>query len=77
VGLAAPAWPSFAGYRLPAKIISQTLWLYFRFPRSLWMMEETLAFCGIVVSHEMLRTGAVSLAKPFARQIHRWLPPGR
>jgi putative transposase len=29
------ACPSFAGYRFPAEIISQAVWLYFRFPLSL------------------------------------------
>ena len=28
------AWPSYAGYRFPAEIISHAVWLYFRFPLS-------------------------------------------
>jgi putative transposase len=53
--MTAPACPSFARYRFPAEIISQAVWLYFRFPLSLRMVQEMLAFRGIVVSHETLR----------------------
>ena len=44
--------PSYAGYRFPAEVISHTVWLYFRFPLSLRMVDELLAVRGIVVSHE-------------------------
>jgi hypothetical protein len=27
-----PAFPSYAGHRFPAEIISHAVWLYFRFP---------------------------------------------
>ncbi len=30
----------YAGYRFPAEVISQAVWLYFRFPLSLRMVEE-------------------------------------
>ena len=46
-----PACPSYAGYRFPAEVISHAVWLYFRFPLSLRMMDELLATCGIIVSH--------------------------
>jgi len=39
----------YAGYRFPAEVISQAVWLYFRFPLSLRMVEEMLAARGIVV----------------------------
>ena len=35
--------PIYAGYRYPAEIISYGVWLYFRFPLSLRMVEEMLA----------------------------------
>ncbi len=38
-----PACPSYAGYRFPAEIISHAVWLYFRFPLSLRMVDELLA----------------------------------
>jgi len=47
--------PRYAGYRFPPDIISYAVWLYFRFPLSLRMVEELLAFRGIVVSHQTLR----------------------
>jgi putative transposase len=50
-----PASPSYAGHRFPAEIISHAVWLYFRFPLSLRMVEEMLAAHGIIVSYETLR----------------------
>ena len=43
----------YAGHRFPPELISYTVWLYFRFPLSLRMVEEMLAFRGI--SHETIR----------------------
>ena len=45
----------YAGYRFPAEVISHAVWLYFRFPLSLRMVEEMLAARGIIVSHESVR----------------------
>ncbi len=53
-----PAAPSYAGYRFPAEIISHAVWLYFRFPLSLRMVDELLAVRRIVVSHETVRQWA-------------------
>jgi transposase-like protein len=47
--------PSYAGYRFPPEVISHAVWLYFRFPLSLRMVEEMLAARGILVSHETVR----------------------
>ena len=47
-----PACPSYAGYRFPVEIISHAVWLYFRFPLSLRMVDELLAARGIIVSYE-------------------------
>ena len=44
-----------AGYRFPAEIISHVVWLYFRFPLSLCMVDELLAARGVVVSYETVR----------------------
>ncbi len=41
----------YAGYRFPAEVISQAIWLYFRFPLSFRMAEEMLAARGIIISH--------------------------
>ncbi len=52
---ACPACPDYAGYCSPAEVISHAVWLYFRFPLSLRNVDEILAACGIVVSHETVR----------------------
>ena len=44
----------YAGYRFPAEIIGHAVWLYFRFPLGLRMVEELLAARGIIVSHNSL-----------------------
>jgi len=33
----------YAGHRFPSEVISHAVWLYFRFPLSLCMVEEMLA----------------------------------
>ena len=69
-----PACPSYAGHRLPAEIISHAVWLYFRFPLSLRMVDELLAARGIVVSYETVRQRARKFGQGFANQIRRRLP---
>ena len=69
-----PACPSYAGYRFPAEIISHAVWLYFRFPLSLRMVDELLAARGIVVSPETVRQWALKFGQGFANQIRRRLP---
>jgi len=68
-----PVCPSYAGYRFPAEIISHAVWLYFRFPLSLRMVEEMLAARGIIVSHESVRQWALKFGQDFANQIRRRL----
>src|SRR5215213_10921653 len=63
-----------AGHRYPAEIISHAVWLYFRFPLSLRMVEEMLAARGIDVSHETVRQWARKFGQSFANQIRRRLP---
>ena len=72
--MATPAFPSYAGHRFPAEIISHAVWLYFRFPLSLRMVEEMLAARGIIVSHESVRQWALKFDQDFANQIRRRLP---
>src|SRR5918912_1036251 len=64
----------YAGYRFPAEVISQAVWLYFRFPLSLRMVEEMLAARGTVVSHETVRQWALRFGQEFANRIRRRLP---
>jgi putative transposase len=69
--------PRYARHRFPAEVISYVVWLYFRFPLSLRMVEEMLAARGIEVSHETVRQWALKFGQSFATQIRRRLPaPG-
>jgi putative transposase len=69
-----PARSRYAGHRFPPEVISQAIWLYFRFPLSLRMVEEMLAARGILVSHETVRQWALKFSQAFANQIRRRLP---
>lgn len=72
--MTASAFPNYAGYRFPPEIISHAVWLYFRFPLSLRMVNELLAARGIIVSHETVRQWALKFGQGFANQIRRRLP---
>jgi putative transposase len=50
---------SYAGYRFPPDVISYAVWLYYRFPLSLRMIEELLAARGIELTYESVRRWAV------------------
>jgi transposase-like protein len=65
------AYPRYARHRFPAEVISHAVWLYFRFPLSLRMVEEMLADRGILVSHETIRRLALKLGQSFANKIRR------
>jgi len=69
-----PARSPYAGHRFPAEIISHAIWLYFRFPLGLRMVEEMLAARGIIVSHETVRQWARKFGQALANQVRRRLP---
>ena len=46
---------SYSGYRFPAEIIHQAIWLYLRFTLSYRDVEDLLAERGIVISYETVR----------------------
>ncbi len=50
--------PVYHRYRFPSEIIARAVWLYFRFPLSLRMVEDLLAARGIIVSHQTIRMWA-------------------
>jgi putative transposase len=66
--------PRYARHRFPAEVIGYAIWLYFRFPLSLRMVEEILAARGILVSYETVRQWALKFGQGFANQIRRRLP---
>ena len=69
-----PARSPYAGHRFPAEIVSHAIWLYFRFPLGLRMVEEMLAARGIIVSHETVRQWARKFGQALANQVRRRLP---
>src|SRR4051794_27374647 len=64
----------YAGYRFPAEVISQAVWLYFRFPLSLRMVEEIMAARDIVLSHKIIRQWSLKFGQEFASR-SRQRPP--
>ncbi len=69
-----PSDPRFSGYRHPAEITGTAVWLYFRFPLSLRMVEEMLAARGILVSHETMRQWALKFGREIANDLRRRAP---
>ena len=49
------------------------MWLYFRFPLSLRMVEDLLAARGAVVSHQSVRLWAEKFGRTFANEVRRRL----
>jgi putative transposase len=70
----APRDPRYAGYRYPAEVIATAVWLYFRFPLSLRMVEEMLAARGIIVSHETVRQWGLKFGSEIAERLRRRVP---
>jgi putative transposase len=62
------------GYRFPAEVIQQAVWLSIRFPLSLRMVEDLLAARGIVVNDEAVRCRAETFGRIDASKIRRRAP---
>src|SRR5438445_10478582 len=69
-----PRDPIYASHRYPAEIISYAVWLYFRFPLSLRMVEEILAARGISVTHETIRQWGLKFGREFANRMRQRAP---
>jgi putative transposase len=74
VAMTTPCSPSYAGHRFPAEVIGHAVWLYFRFPLSLRMVEEMLAARGMVVSHETVRQWGRKFGREIANNLRRRAP---
>jgi putative transposase len=61
-------------HRFPAEVISHAVWLYYRFPLSLRMVEEMLAARGIEVSHETVRQWAEKFGREYSNRLRRRAP---
>ncbi len=53
-------------HRFPPEVISYAVWLYYRFPLSLRMVEGMLAARGICVTYETVRQWGKKFGKAFA-----------
>jgi putative transposase len=62
---------SYKRHRLPPEIIAHAVWLYFRFPLSLRLVEEMLLKRGILVSYETVRRWALKFGPDYARRLKR------
>jgi putative transposase len=65
---------SYKRHRVPPALIAHTVWLYFRFPLSLRLVEEMLLERGIVVSYETIRCWAKKFGPDYARRLRRKQP---
>ncbi|MBB3571479.1 IS6 family transposase [Rhizobium sp. BK491] len=63
--------PLYRRHRFPAEVIAHAVWLYFRFPLSLRMVEDMLAARGVIVSHQTVRLWAEKFGRQFANDIRR------
>jgi putative transposase len=68
---------SYKRHRFPPEIIAHAVWLYFRFPLSLRLVEEMLLERGIVVSYETVRRWALEFGPAYARRLRRRTPSRR
>ncbi len=67
----------FRGYRFPAIIIGEVVWLRFRFNLSLRDIPELMAARGIVVSHQTVKDWCDTFGEAYAKEIRRRRPrPG-
>ncbi|MEZ0168502.1 IS6 family transposase [Microvirga sp. TS319] len=65
---------SYKRQRFPPQIIAHAVWLYFRSPLSLRMVEEMLLERGILVSYVTVRRWALKFGPDYARRLKRKRP---
>ncbi|TBA93104.1 IS6 family transposase, partial [Rhizobium ruizarguesonis] len=65
---------SYKHHRFPPQIIARAVWLSFRFPLSLRLVEEMLLERGIVVSYETIRRWCRKFGAAYAKQLRRKKP---
>jgi putative transposase len=61
-------------HRFPAEIIAEAVWLYFRFPLNFRMVEDMLAYKGIIVTHKTVRQWTEKFGRDYANKIRRRTP---
>lgn len=65
---------SYKRHRFLPAVIAHAVWLYFRFPLSLRLVEEMLLERGIIVSYETIRCWAKKFGPDYASRL-RQKPP--
>jgi putative transposase len=65
---------SYKRHRFPPSVIAHAVWLYFRFPLSLRLVEEILLERGIIVSYETIRCWAKKFGPDYASRLRRKAP---
>jgi len=61
--------PLYRRDRFPPEVTSYAVWLYFRFPLSLRMVEEMLAARGICVTYETVRQWGRKFGKTYSATV--------
>src|SRR5690349_13926855 len=62
----------YKGFRFPPEIISNCIWLYFRFSLSFRDIEEIMAERGIIVTYETIRQWTLKFGQTYAKELkHR------
>ncbi|MDT6942405.1 IS6 family transposase [Brucella pseudogrignonensis] len=61
-------------HRFPAEIIAEAVWLYYRFPLSFRMVEDMLAYRGIIVTYKTVHEWAEKFGREYANTIRRRTP---
>jgi putative transposase len=64
----------YRGFRFPAEIINQAVWLYHCFSLSLHEVELILAARGIVVSYETIRAWSLRFGRTYPKSLKRRRP---
>ena len=59
----------YKGHRYPVEIISHCVWLYHRFPLSLWEVEEMMLARGVLVTYESIH----QWCRKFGQSMLAWI----
>lgn len=65
---------SYKNHRFPSQIIAHAVWLYFRFPLSLRLVEEMLLERGIIVSYETIQRWGRKFGSAYVKRLRRKKP---
>lgn len=60
--------PLIVATAFPPEFIAHAVWLYFRLPLSLRMVEDMVSARGIIVTHHTIRSWAEKFGRHFARR---------